>query len=1056
MDLYFLEAAIPLTKTISPKGKEPYPMVKNFTSHKERVTSPVELYRAIKDHATLGHCVLKGPLTRPLMNEPRAGTTRSDDQTQWVCLDFDRFETHDIDAQLTAMGIGDISYVLQYSSSHGLPDTEGTISAHVFMLLDHAVNAPMLKAWLMNQNLTLFRGELRLSRDKNQLSWPLDITTCQNDKLLYIAPPKFVGMKDPLGQNRIQLITRPNPKLPITRLGERHIDALKTDAKEALNTLRKAEGLKARTAGTSWTGGKEVLNKPTVASVTGVKDVGEWVRLNLNGGDSWAYCYPKDNFELIYDFKSDAWYKTKELLPGYYQDLKNQQAQLNATPTEDGDLILAFRDLRTATYYNGFWNPALQQLDLYPAKNETQLDHWMRSHGRVIGDFIPVWDMIYEPREDWILDEGAHRINTFRYSEYMRVTPQHNTEWPQIQSVICHMLATDPTSDLYAHFINWFACIYQRKHKPRTAYVCHGIEGCVAGDTIINYSRGHRVAGRPLTIKEAYEKFNGLWKADKVRKGKPWDTSIKTRCRAVKDNMTVGFHEVMRIVQSGEQQLYKLTDEHGNSIRVTHEHPFMRPDGSFTKLCDLKPGDEIIRRGDKNAHARIIKGRNKKRVTIHSIPFHPMATKHIINGKNYKRAHRARLVFEADMNGLTLEEFVKILRTDRLRAALLDYLPPSIIVHHIDEDPSNDALENLTTVDKLDHDKHHAKETGLGTVLTKTVRVKSIVKDKVEMTYDMTMKMPYHNYEANGFIVSNTGKGFFANKIVAPLLGMTNYTSKLTENLKDTFNGFLENKLFVFIDEVDVDDFKEKGLITSKLRNWITEPFISVRHMRRVAEDMPNYAAFFFSSNRPQPVFIPPTDRRYNVGNFQGEQLPRPNEQAVEAELLKFAEFLAAHKADARLADSIIDTAERQRIKGLALSSAEDTLDQIKKGDIGTLWLARTDENLLRESGVVNAVTSAAQAYNTLINRLASEALVDPEAVLTRDELLVIMQYNVGPGVPSSPNKFTMFLKHKGIETKRLRKNGQLCYGLAVTWVVEDWLRAELTQQTREKVRRVK
>src|SRR5690606_903524 len=145
------------------------------------------------------------------------------------------------------------------------------------------------------------------------------------------------------------------------------------------------------------------------------------------------------------------------------------------------------------------------------------------------------------------------------------------------------------------------------------------------------------------------------------------------------------------------------------------------------------------------------------------------------------------------------------------------------------------------TVDKLNHDQHHAKETGLGAVLTKAVRVKSIVKDKVEMTYDMTMKMPYHNYEANGFIVSNTGKGYFANKIAAVLLGHTNFTSKTVGDIEDTFNAFLANKLFCFVDEVDVDDFREKGRVTARLRNWITEPTFSIRDMRKVAADMPNY-----------------------------------------------------------------------------------------------------------------------------------------------------------------------------------------------------------------------
>jgi len=777
--LYFLEAAVPLTKTITPTHKLPYPLVKNFTSHAEEVTTPVEFFKAVQKHAAKNHCLLKGTITRPLTNEPRANTTRSNDETEWVCLDFDRFETHNIEEQLAAMDLGDVSYVLQYSASHGLPENEGTVSAHVFMLLSEAVQAPALKSWLMGQNLSLFRDELRLSRDKNQLSWPLDITTCQNDKLLYIAKPVFKGCEDPLEASRIQFITKPLPTIPVERLAERHMDALKNEAREALNKLRKAEGLKPRVAGTSWVSGKEVLNKPTVASVTGIKDTGDWVRLNLNGGDSWAYCHPKENFELIYDFKSDSWYKTKELLPEYYQDLKSQQEELNATPTEEGDLILAFRDLRTASYFNGFWNPGERKLELYPAKNETQLDHWMRSHGRTIGDFIPVWDMSYNPREDWTVDEEAHRINTFQTTPYFYVEPQSNDKWPTILKIICHMLGEDKAerTELVEHFLNWFAAIFQREFKPLTAFVCHGNEG--------------------------------------------------------------------------------------------------------------------------------------------------------------------------------------------------------------------------------------------------------------------------------------TGKGYFANKIAAVLLGHTNFTSKTVGDIEDTFNAFLANKLFCFVDEVDVDDFREKGRVTARLRNWITEPTFSIRDMRKVAADMPNYVSFLFSSNRPQPVFIPQSDRRYNVGNFQAQKLPRPDDNAVENELMLFAEFLAAYKVNRDKANTPLHTEERQNIQNISLTSAEETARTIINGDLGSLWLARTDERLLRESGVVNAVTQNAQAYNVLIDRLIQEALVDTNGVITRDELLVLFQYNVG-GVPTSPNKFTSFLRHKSITTKRLRKNGELVYGMEVKWKLEDWFMEELRGQKQTKMRRVK
>lgn len=774
MQIYFLGATrptIPLTKTISPQGKDAYPLTKYFTSYEEEISNTVELFDVIKNHALQGHCLIKGNLTRPLVDEDRRGATSTDDTTQYICLDFDRHETANIDDDLARMGLGNINYVLQYSASHGLEENAGTISAHVFMLLSAPVPAPTLKAWLMSINMTLFKDSLHLSRAKTTIRWPLDITTCQNDKLLYIAPPKFVNMKDPLKQ-RIQYIKRKNDTIDITTLAETHINVLKNDERKILNELRKAEGLPSRTAKTIWINGIEVINKPDVCTVTGIKDNGEFIRLNLNGGDSWAYWHPKDNFELVHDFKSDTWYRTKELIPGYYQDLTTQLRAKSETPSDDGDLVLAFRDLRSAEYYNGLWNYKTQNLILHRAKNETQLDHWKRSHGQILGDYIPIWEIGFNPHEHWVLNADDHKINTFRLSPYMALEPQAAplSRFPTIIGIIKHMLGYQGAQDdpLLNHFVNWFACIMQRKERPITAWVFHGNEG--------------------------------------------------------------------------------------------------------------------------------------------------------------------------------------------------------------------------------------------------------------------------------------TGKGYFFNKIARPLIGLSNTISVTIGTIEDSFNGWQADKLLIFVDEVDVDDFKEKGRITAKLRNAITEPTVPIRYMRQQAVDMPNWGCYIFASNRPQPVFIPMTDRRYNVGNFQEDRLARPNDKKIEAELETFAQFLLAHKADIEQANSIIHTEARARIQKLGQTSVVETCTYIKEGNFEELWAARPNEKRLLQSSILNEQTQNAQAYNLLMREYAEDIVAgQDDVILTRDELMIIMQYNIG-NMPRTPNKFSSLMRHHGIEMQRLRKKGELVTGLKVTWTVSSELRSELLQ----------
>ena len=770
MKVFFLGASVPLTKTISPQGKEPYPNVANFTSHAYDITTLKDFYDLIITHTKQKHCLIKGHLHRPLTNESRKGATKGDDQTQWICLDFDRFETDDLDQALNQLGLGKVDYIIQYTSSHGLPEHEGTVSAHVFMMLNKSLPAPQLKAWLMDRNMALFDEQITLSRSQTSLRWPLDITTCQNDKLLYIATPIFKGMSDPMGKNpRIQYIKRGQPLIDIaTHIGELNINAVKAAERKTLNDLRVAAGLPRRTAKTTWVGTVEVENKPDACTVTSVKEDDDHWRLNINGGDSWAYLINKNNPELIYDFKSDTWSRTKEKVPEFYREIALEREELNATPTEEGDLILGFRDARTANYYNGTWNPGTQTLVLHSAKNETQIDHWYKSHGRSMGEFIPIWSMGFHPREDWIVDDEGRRINTFRMSPYMRAEPRANNEFPRILRLIKHVLGYQGPEDdaLLDHFINWFACIFQRRERPITAWVLHGNEG--------------------------------------------------------------------------------------------------------------------------------------------------------------------------------------------------------------------------------------------------------------------------------------TGKGYFFHRIVSPLLEASNTMLITVGNLEDSFNGWSANKLFIFVDEVDVDDFREKGRIAAKLRNAITDQVVPVRHMRQAATQMDNWACWLFASNRPQPVHIPETDRRYNVGNFQEKKLVRPDEKDIENELHAFAQFLLAHRADVQQASQIIHTEARERIKALGISSLVETCRSVQNGDFDALWYARPNEERMLQSQILNEHTQNAQAYCMLTKEFALGILNgELEQRVTRDELLIILQYNVG-NMPKTPNKFTSLLRHNNIQLQRVRKNNELCYGLEVKWQVSSELRSEL------------
>lgn len=214
--IHFLEASsgLPLTKSFSKndKGeieKTSYPMVRRMNSHVEQIETIEDLFEVTKDHAAKGHCLLKGQLDRPLTNESRAGHTNPDGSTDLLVLDNDYLPDLEPQALLDLIGLGDVDYVLQYSASAGIEKLKQKY--HIFMLLDRLHAPADLKLQLKHWNLTIpeFRKHIALTSTTNALTYPLDVTICQNDKLIFIAPPICgPGVTDVLGDDRIKLVKR--------------------------------------------------------------------------------------------------------------------------------------------------------------------------------------------------------------------------------------------------------------------------------------------------------------------------------------------------------------------------------------------------------------------------------------------------------------------------------------------------------------------------------------------------------------------------------------------------------------------------------------------------------------------------------------------------------------------------------------------------------------------------------------------------------------------------------------------------------------------------------
>ena len=508
MEVVFLGADTPLTKlyrkTDSGFDAESYPHVRNVTSFHERIESLEDFHHQIMEHGKQGHALLKGLLDRPLENESRAGHTDRLAETSWICLDLD-FESGwpSIEAFVDDLdpAFRGVSFIFQHSASAGVKYTPG-LRGHVFILLEEPVRADVLKTRLRAWNLThpKLSAQLDLTKNGVTLKFPLDISTCQNDKLIYIAPPQCIGFDDPIGDRRYQLYQRERERarpFDDTLVKDVEIDRLQ---REKVKELRKAKGLRPRTERYSIYRKMEILANPDQATVTGFKVERGFVYLNLNGGDSWGYYFPEDDPEILYNFKGEPLVRLKDIAPEVYSEYRQHlKERLEAEEAErqrkerEANRALAkqllgdrefepfvFRSRREDAYYNGFYFPETDEVELTQAASFRKLQHFMQQFGGEPPEYIVDWDYAFDPTTTKVYDAEKRWVNRFAPTKFIRADLPEETEIPPIINRVIHSMCGSD-DEAMQHFINWLAFIFQTRRKTGTAWVFHGVQGTGKG-----------------------------------------------------------------------------------------------------------------------------------------------------------------------------------------------------------------------------------------------------------------------------------------------------------------------------------------------------------------------------------------------------------------------------------------------------------------------------------------------------------------------------------------------------------------------------------------------
>lgn len=309
---------------------------------------------------------------------------------------------------------------------------------------------------------------------------------------------------------------------------------------------------------------------------------------------------------------------------------------------------------------------------------------------------------------------------------------------------------------------------------PKGVLLC-GVAGCISGDTtipiVLDESRSQI---RNMSVEALYYRTNGLLK-DGIKAGAisryqgslitPITLSINEKDKTFVKN------KIRSVVFSGVKHAYELTTKNGSKIIATPDHEFLTPDNTYEKLENLKSGDCVVVRRKGRLWDSHASGRNRNIQTreIHGVRLHPYARRRYIRGLQYTSHPLWRLVIEAEMNSLRLEEYLYALNSSIEGLVFMD---PDMEVHHKDRDRFNNTLPNLEVVTKEEHSRLHILECNPMLRFRNTARIDNIecIRYIGEIpTYDLSMEEPHRNFLANNIMVHNCGKSLCAKAIASSL-----------------------------------------------------------------------------------------------------------------------------------------------------------------------------------------------------------------------------------------------------------------------------------------------
>jgi len=269
-------------------------------------------------------------------------------------------------------------------------------------------------------------------------------------------------------------------------------------------------------------------------------------------------------------------------------------------------------------------------------------------------------------------------------------------------------------------------------------------EQCLSGDTLIPTFPCVGAKQKYYSMEQLAEAFGRMSKSD------AWAKLVNIR--TVNANGVVEPTRIKNVRMTGVKKCWRVTEDSAlnRSIVVTDDHPFLRPDGSYSGIRECGVGSEVMING--TVPVEVSMWHDMKLIGEIAEVIGKSETSVYRRLENYGVDTSRRVGFrrKKDADYLDPRALARRIKTD---SACEICGGVASEVHHLDKNPHNNGLDNLLSVCGGCHKAFHNPS------LPKIVyprKIKSIEYAGEIPVYDLETESDNHNFVAGrGFVVHN-------------------------------------------------------------------------------------------------------------------------------------------------------------------------------------------------------------------------------------------------------------------------------------------------------------